>query len=200
MIKKVLFVFGLALIVQTITGCVDCNCGPIRKIYITKTGLTLNALDSSLPQPMVSQTGVIASANFGFQLLLRTAHVAVRKQQVNWRLIQTAQACSCAEDDFISKEDVLSVEIFSNNDFDASHPKNTDLSVYFEVKNYKTMVPLAEYIKRIKDSNYLARTAFFEGIFLTNAPTINKMHKFRVKITLSDGRILEAETPEVELT
>ncbi len=199
MIRKVLFVFLIAVVSQTIAGCVDCNCGPVKKIYFTRKGLSLKNMNSSLPQPMVADTGVIASANYGIQVWLQIEHLALRKRQINWGLIQTAQACSCAEDDFIPKEDILSVEIFSNNDFDATHPKNTDLSLYFKVINYKVITPIAEHIKRLKDSNYIARSAFYDGVFLQTGPTASKKHKFRIKITLSDGRVLEAETNEVEL-
>ena len=199
MIKKVLFVFVIALVSQTIAGCVDCNCGPIKKIYFTRKGLSLKNMNSSLPHPMVTDTGIISSANYGIHVRLLIEHLAVRKQHINWGLIQTAQACSCAEDDFIPKEGITSVEIFSNNDFDATHPKNTDLSLYFKVKNYKVTTPIAEHIKRLKESSYIAREAFYDGVFLQNGPTGSKKHKFRVRITLSDGRILEAETSEVEL-
>ena len=199
MIKKVLFVFVIAVVLQTIAGCVDCNCGPIKKIYFTRKGLSLKNMNSALPLPMVTDTGIISSANYGIQVRLLTEHLAVRKQKINWGLIQTAQACSCPEDDFIPKEDIASVEIFSNNDFDAAHPKNTDLSLYFKVKNYKVTTPIAEHIKRLKDSNYIARQAFYDGVFLQTGPASSKKHKFKVRITLSDGRILEAETTEVEL-
>ncbi len=200
MIRKVFFVFLIAIVSQTIAGCVDCNCGPIKKIYFTRKGLSLKNMNSSLPQPMVTDTGIIASANYGIQVRLQIEHLTVRKQQINWGLIQTAQACKCAGDDFIPKEDIASVEIFSTNDFDATHPKNTDLSLYFKVRNYKVTTPIAEHIKRLKDSNYIARSAFYDGVFLQTGPTASKKHKFTIRITLSDGRILEAETSEVELS
>jgi hypothetical protein len=199
MIKKIFVVFSLALILQLISGCVDCNCGPVSKIHFTKKSFTLKNLDASLPQPMVSSAAIIASANYGMQIQLLTENLAVRKQNINWGLMQTAQACSCPEISFIAKEDITSIAIFSNNDFDASHPKNTDLSLYFKVKKPNLMVTIADYLKNLKDYSYLASTAFYEGVFLQVSPTLNKKHKFRIKMTLSDGRILEAETTEVEL-
>ncbi|TKC12265.1 DUF5034 domain-containing protein [Pedobacter polaris] len=200
MIKKIFFVFALALILQLISGCVDCNCGPIKTIYFTKKGLSLKNMDASLPQPMVTNAGIISSANYGIQIQLLTEQIALRKQRINWGLMQTAHACSCSEDNFIAKEDILSIEIFSNNDFDASHPKNTDLSLYFKAKRYTEMVSIADYIKSLKDFNGSSVSAFYEGIFLQVKPTSSKKHKFKVRITLSDGRILETETTEVELS
>lgn len=93
----------------------------------------------------------------------------------------------------------MTLEIFSNNDFDASHPKNTDLSSYFKVKISNNLNTITEYIKYINKFYQTSSNPFYWGTFLQVAPTLNKKHKFRLKMTLSDGRILEAETTEVEL-
>ena len=114
--------------------------------------------------------------------------------------MQSAYACSCNEDNFISKEDILSLKIFSNEDFDSDHPKSADLSLYFKVKKSNVMVPVANYIRSLRDFNDVFRDGFYGGIFLQVTPKINKKHKFKVIITLSDGRILEAETTQVELS
>ena len=200
MIRKIILVFAFALISQLIAGCVDCNCQPSKTIYFTKKGLLLKNMDASLPQPMVSNAGIITSANYGIQIQFLIENLVSRKQQVKWGLMQSAYACSCVEDTFLPKEDILSVEIFSNNDFDSTHPKNTDLSLYFKVKRYATTIPIADYIKSLKDLNSLAGNAFYDGVFLQVAPSINKKHKFKVRVALSDGRVLEAETIEVELS
>lgn len=197
MIKKLLFVFGFVLTLQIITGC--CDCEPIRKIYFTRKGLSLKNLDATLPQPGLTNDSVISSTKYGIQIQLLNTQLALDKKRINWGLIQQAQACKCAGDDFIPKENILSIKIFSTNDFDTSHPRNTDLSLYFKVKKYNTTVPITEYIKSLIDYPYMANTAFFEGIFLQVAPSMAKRHKFRLEIALSDGRILAAETTEVEL-
>ncbi len=200
MIKKIFFVFALTLISQLIAGCVDCNCDPIRTVYFSKKNLSLKNMDASLPDPMLTNALIISSENYGIQFQLLTEQIASTKPRIKWGLIQTAHACKCAEDTRIAKEDILSVEIFSNNDFDASHPKNTDLSLYFKAKRLNSKISIAEYIKTLKDFDYLSIGAFNEGVFLQVKPSIGKKHKFKVRIYLSDGRILEAETTEVELT
>lgn len=200
MIKKIIFVFALGLAVQTITGCVDCNCGPTKDVFFTKKSLSLKNIDSALPHPMVSTAAIIPSVRYGIQVQIATEQIALRKQSINWGLMQTAYACSCDVDDTIPKEDIVTIEIFSNNDFDASHPKNTDLNLYFKVKHYNNLFSIVDYIKFIKGSRDFAMSSFNDGILLQTAPQISKKHKFRLKITLSDGRILEAEAPEVELS
>lgn len=199
MIKKIFFVLAFALVAQLIVACVDCDCPPYRKFTFTNKGISLNNLDASLPQPMVTTASTISSANYGVHIELITEVISWRKKRTSWGLMQSAYACSCAEDDYKPKEKILSLEIFSNNDYDATHPKNTDLSLYFNVKRNSGTVSIAKYLDSIKDFEYLARYAFDEGIFLQVPPNINKKHKFRFKMTLSDGRILEAETTEVEL-
>lgn len=197
MIKKVLFIIALGLSLQLITGC--CDCDPIRKIYFSKKGLSLKNLDATLPLPGITNDSIISSAKYGIHIQLLTTQLALDKKKIKWGLIQSAQACKCASDDFIPKENILSVAIFSNNDFDAIHPKNTDLSLYFKAKRNSSFVSIIDYLKLVKDVGYRGNLPFFEGIFLQTAPNLIKKHKFRVKITLSDGRILEAETNEVEL-
>ncbi|RZK50897.1 MAG: DUF5034 domain-containing protein [Pedobacter sp.] len=199
MIKKIIFVFAIALSLQLISGCVDCNCGPVKDIYFTKKGLSLKNLDGSLPEPKVTKDSVIGSAKYGIQMQFATEQLALNYHKVNWGLMSTAMACSCEEDNVIGKEDILAVAIFSNNDFDASHPKNTDLSLYFKAKLNDAHIPIDDYLKTLKDLKHSAIIAFYQWIFLQQAPTASKNHKFRVKINLSDGRVLEAETTEVQL-
>ncbi len=204
MIKKIFFVYALALTLQLFTaGCVDCNCGPVKDIYFTAFGVAVKNIDAALPQPMTTDANVISSANYGIHIGMQMRQLVLRKQHINWGLIQTAQACSCDEGNFIAKEDILSLEIFSNNDFDATHPKNTDLSLYFKVKNNQKMLSIVDYLKSYKTLPYASKPsklAFYDNVFLQVAPSSNKKHKFRVKITLSDGTILTAETNEVELS
>ncbi len=199
MLKKIFIVFAFALVTQLIAGCVDCNCGPTKKIYYTKKNPSLKHMDAALPHPMITKDSVIASDKYGIYLQMQTQQLIVRKQHTNWGLIQIAQACGCAEDEIIPTEQISAIAIFSNSDFDASHPKNTDLSLYFKVKRGKTVETMEFYLKYLKDSRYGSNNPFAEGILLQVAPSSNKKHKFKVRITLSDGRILEAETTEVEL-
>jgi len=199
MIKKILFVLGLALISQLIASCVDCHCTSPQTIYFTSKGTSLKNLDSSLPLPKVTSAGTIASTNYGIQIQLLTEQITLKKQQISWGLIQSAYACSCMEDDYIPKEEFSSLKIFSNNDFDDAHPKGTDLSLYFNAKSNDTMSSLADYLKSFKDFKFIPPIIFYEGIFLQVPPKSGKKHRFKVSITLSDGRILESETTEVEL-
>jgi hypothetical protein len=200
MFKKIFFVLAFALAAQLIVACVNCNCAPIRTIHFTNKGILLKNMDAALPHPMVTNAGIISSSNYGIQVQLITEQLTLIKRRITWGLMQSAYACSCPDDDFITKEDISSLKIFSINDFDASHPKNTDVSLYFKAKRYNTMVTIDEYIKSLKDPSYFSTIPFYEGIFLQIAPNTGAKHKFKVTITLSDGRILETETTEVELT
>ncbi|TBO41958.1 DUF5034 domain-containing protein [Pedobacter kyonggii] len=199
MIKKILFVFGLALMAQLIVACVICDCPPVKTIYFTNKGASLKNMDSALPQPMIANSGIISSANYGIQVQLLTAQLSLIKPAITWGLMQSAYACSCSDDNFIAKEDILSLKVFSNNDFDVNHPKDADLSSYFKVKKGVTLISIDDYVKSSKDLSYNTRYAFNEGLFLQVKPSIAKKHTFKLIITLSDGRILEAETTEVEL-
>jgi hypothetical protein len=199
MIKKMLFVFGFALISQLIVACVDCNCPDPQTIYFTNKGLSLKNMDKALPSPMLSSAGSIASANYGIRVQVLNDQLTTQKKSIKWGLMQAAYACSCDENYFISKESISAIQIFSNSDFDSSHPKGTDLSLYFKVNHYSGMITLTEYIKTLKDLSTNDPSLFVQ-MFLQTAPATHKKHKFKIIFFLSDGRSLEAETTEVELT
>ncbi|SER78763.1 DUF5034 domain-containing protein [Pedobacter rhizosphaerae] len=199
MIKKVFLVLGLALMSQLIVACVDCNCPDSQTFYFTNKGLALKNIDTALPAPMFSSAGTINSANYGIQIQMLNEKITAIRKPVKWGLMQAAYACSCEGNYFMSKENISAIRVFSNNDFDSSHPKGTDLSVYFKVKQYKGMTTLADYVKILNDANYIYDEYFFESIYLQTAPVSSKKHKFKIVFALSDGRTLEAETTEIEL-
>ncbi len=206
MLKKIFIVFAFALVTQLISGCVDCNCGPVQTYYTTTKTLFVNHIDSALPEPMITNSLTINANNYGFKMNLLSERVAVKPQNISWGLIQTAYACSCPEDVYKSKERILNIEIFSDSDFDVNHPKNIDLSAYFKVRTYSNynanwtkLMTMAEYVPYINKLYQTSSNPFYWGILLQTAPTLSKKHKFRIRMALSDGRILEAETTEVEL-
>nr|WP_255717817.1 DUF5034 domain-containing protein [Pedobacter sp. Leaf250] len=115
--------------------------------------------------------------------------------------MQSAYACSCQGDYLKSKEEIVSVKIISNNDFDSNHPKGSDLSLIFMLKRYYNdeLSSIKDYLKTLK-LEYQNNYPFQKGVFLQVAPTMVKKHKFKIAITLSDGRVIESETTELELT
>ncbi|WP_421939695.1 DUF5034 domain-containing protein [Pedobacter sp.] len=199
MIKKIIFLLGIAMMSQLMVACIDCNCPKPQNIYFTNNGLALKNMDRSLPSPMLSSAGTIAAANYGIHIQVLNEQLTAQNRRVKWSLMQAAYACSCEGNYFISKESISAIQIFSNNDFDSSHPKGTDLSLYFKVNHFSGMISVTEYIKTLKDLNYSNDPSIFTYIFLQNAPGSNKKHKFRIVFSLSDGRSLLAETTEVEL-
>ncbi len=199
--KKVIIVFILALGLQFVTSCnTNCRCSPVRDIYYTNSGVTVKNLDSKLPVPFVTTSKIIAGANYGIQIELQIQQLVRRKQNVNWGLIQSAYACSCIGDNYLAKESILSVEIFSNNDFSSDYPKNTDLSSLFKIKANNSTTTIEEHTKLINNHKYGYPNLFYGGVFLQVKPSVSSKHEFKIRITLSDGRILEGKTTEVELT
>jgi hypothetical protein len=201
MIKKIAFIFVLGFTLQLITGCVDCNCSKPKDILFTRNSLSLISLDASLPKPYYATSSIISGPKYGIQIKLNSTIQVSHSIRKSFGFIQTAQACSCPEPMFVPKEYVVAVEISSNNDFNSFHPKNSDLSSYFQLKlsndNIFTIGDYLQYLKKFPQKNY---SAFLEGLYLQYSPEKRSKHKFRVKVTLSDGRILEAETAEIELT
>ncbi|WP_316832615.1 DUF5034 domain-containing protein [Pedobacter aquatilis] len=201
MIKKTFIVLLVALFSQVIASCVNCHCDPPQTISYTHKSISLRNLDMGLPTPKISSSGVISAINYGVNIQVVTDRLSLLKQQFSWGLIQSAYACSCMENTYIPKESVTSIKIFSAYDFDDAHPSGTDLGLYFKAKgNNNNLVGLADYLKSFNDFYHIPQTIFYEGIFLQVPPKNSKRHKFKIAITLSDGRVLTSETTEIELT
>ncbi|RZK15707.1 MAG: DUF5034 domain-containing protein [Pedobacter sp.] len=200
MIKKIFFVLALALISQLVVSCVDCNCLPKQTFKVSYKGIVLRNLDSPNELLQSSTATAIPATRYGILIEFATEKIAWRIPKATFGLISSAYACDCIGDDYFPIEEISALQIFSNNDFDPSHPKGTELSAHFKFKRDKAMFSVADYIKSLKEQNHNSNSVFFQGLFLQTAPTGTKKHKFKIIITLSDNRVLEAETTEVELT
>ena len=85
-------------------------------------------------------------------------------------------------------------------DFDSNHLANSDISDYFKVYKKYSFTSIKDYLKNsnlvLFDESSLDMT--FDLLLMT-PPASSKQQKFKVQITLSDGRILEKETSEIKL-
>ena len=111
-------------------------------------------MDFSLPESKTSNAGIISSKNYGIQIQLQTEQLVSGKAQIRWNFIQAAYACSCVEDVGIAKETIASIQILSSNDFDATHPKNTNISLYFTTKRNTSMITITDYIRSMQEEKY----------------------------------------------
>lgn len=101
---------------------------------------------------------------------------------------------------FLPRDSITAVQVFTLSDFDGSHAANADISDYFKVYSQFSFTTIPDYLDEaswvIYDESGLEVQL---DLLLMTAPSINTKHKFSVRLFLSDGRILEQQTTEIDL-
>jgi hypothetical protein len=199
--KRVIFIMLFPLIADLAVSC--CNClEPVIKLYTHKT-ISVSNLDNSGSQPVISTSNSILKTAYGIRIqLTREKTVCNGKQPTLF--IQSAYAfdCDCPPvNQLLPKDSVTSIKIFTLNDFDVTHSANADISDYFKVYQQFYFSTIKDYLKNSESTLYDdTELQLTLDLLLMTAPSINTQHKFKIQITLSNGRILEQETSQIQLT
>lgn len=199
--KKIIFILLLPLILEIVVSCCECI-EPIYQKYTNKA-LSINNLDNSGREPIVSTSTSIIKTAYGIRIQLLGEKIA-GIERPNSIFIQSAFAftkCNCPPSyQFLPKDSITTIKILSLNDFNSTHSANSEISDYFKVYKYYSFSTIQDYIRNTNPVlNYESDLAIKIDLLLMTAPTINNQHKFRVQITLSDGRVLEQDTSIIEL-
>ncbi|NII23795.1 DUF5034 domain-containing protein [Pseudoflavitalea sp. X16] len=198
--KKVIFLLLFPLIAEVVISC--CNCmEPVIRRYTNKT-ISVEHLDNSGSEAVVSTSGSVTKKAYGIRLRLIREQLACIQQRKSL-FIQSAYAYSCGCEpalQFLAKDSITSIKVYTLNDFDGTHPAGSDLSGYFKVYSVYNFMTIEDYLK------YMDVTLYAESqldtridLLLMTAPVLTGQHQFKVQLTLSDGRTLETETSTIEL-
>jgi hypothetical protein len=198
--KKIIFLFLFPLVAEVVVSC--CNClEPVFKHYTNKT-LTVSNLDNSGSAPVVATSDTIRKTAYGIRMQLVRETVVCNEKPVSL-FIQSAYAFKCGCESpyqILPRDSILSVSIVTLNDFDASHPANSDVTSYFRVYENFYFTIISDYLQHSEliayNDSELQITA---DLLLMTPPAIDTQHKFVVNITLSDGRTFTRETSEIHL-
>lgn len=199
-INKYLIVLLFPLISLIVASCCDCI-DPIIEHYTNKT-ITVKNIDNSGMLPEVTNANSVPKEAFGIRVQLNREKTAYLNS-FKLFFIQPAYATSCdcpPLNQFEARDSVITIQVFTLNNFDINHDANADVSAYFKVFEKSTFSTLTEFITDyntlLYDDNKLDLT--FDMLLMT-PPSLTTNHSFKVKITLSDGRIIEGTTNTIEL-
>ena len=110
--------------------------------------------------------------------------------------IQSAYACSCVKGKGYPKDSVVSMQVFSDKDFGESHKVGSDISEFFQVREWSEhtsfpyLISFENYFKR--PTPKLQDYFYFWITCLLTATTVEAgEYEFNFVATLSDGRVLE---------
>ena len=203
--SKVLILILLPLALDTIISCCDCTDLPYTNypqgVLYSHTGILASAVDNSGPQAKAVTTDTVPASAFGIRVIVDRQEVQRMARRSG--LIQSAYAfeCDCIDERYYIPADTLvSIEIISIYDFDATHPAGSDISAYFlafDSHSYRTPEEMLElsiwYAEDFKILEYV--------FLLMNEPDplLGSLHQFTVRISTSDGRVLEQETDPINL-
>lgn len=185
--------------------CCDCI-EPVLKNY-SNLSMTLGNLDNSGEKPIITNSKTVPKNAYGIGVSFQRELVACSKKSFP-TFFQSAYAFSCncpPELQIMAKDSITAVKIFTVYDFDDSHSARSDISDYFKVYKYNSFVSIAEYLNSMNDYIYSGWTLYDESelefevtLLLMTTPKIDKTNKFKVQVTLSDGRVLEQDTDEID--
>jgi len=204
--KTIILFFLLVPIVELLFySCCGCDVETEKRNYSHKA-IFLKNLDNSGEKVIESESLQLNKNAYGIRLYVAREKVFIaRTKHINSIFIQSANATSCEcppEYIYFPSDSIVSIKIFTVNNFDNQHSENSDITNYFKVAHLYSNVE--NYVTKINHTYYSDFEDFSENglsvdLLLMTAPTINNFHQFKIQVKLSDGRILEELTTEIEL-
>ena len=190
-------------------ACCPCNV-ETQYGYYSHKAIFLKNLDNSGEKAIESESLQLNKNAYGIRLYFEREKVVVAcAKQLNSFFIQSAYATSClCPPEFIYSpgDSIKSIKIFTSNNFDNQHLANSDITNYFRVAYSYSTVEKA--VENMRNSYTFPSDIEFEqtwekeviiDLLLMTAPIATNKQQFKVQVELSDGRILEQLTPEIEL-
>ncbi|MEM1003530.1 MAG: DUF5034 domain-containing protein [Bacteroidota bacterium] len=199
-IKKVLIVLSIPFAVNFFIAC--CDCLEVNLINFTHCSISLENLDNSGATAQVDSSGQILRTAYGLRVSVqRSENICVRSSPTLFVHSAYAYDCHCPPPEkFTSLDSIVSINIKTLNEFDDTHPAGTNINDYFNILWFRDYMPLESFNFGLI---YLPVDPINEDwmadIMLLVPPPERGTHQFEVAIELSDGRILNAKAPIVEL-
>ncbi len=178
-----------------------CDCEPPEDFTYSNCTLVTQNLNNSGPAPIVTNEENVPKEAFGLKVVInRKENVCMKNTPMLFSTSAYAVFCECfPETNFNGLDSILSLNIFTINDFDSTHLAGSNVSNYF--KAYKgSYINLDKYAQLLQEEFYSLNDTIATGdILLLNVPDNEGPHQFRTEIMLSDGRTLESISPSIRL-
>lgn len=206
--KLIILFFLLVPIVSALFhSCCNCDVETQHENYSHKA-MFLKNLDNIGAKIIESESLQLNKNAYGIRLYLEREKVVVAcAKPINSIFIQSAYATSCKcppEFLYFPNDSIVSIKVFTVNNFDNQHLENSDITDYFRVAHSYSTVE-----NDVANRRYsYGSDAEFEkscgkeikiDLLLMTAPTISHLYQFKIQVKLSDRRILEQLTSEIEL-
>lgn len=184
------------LAIGVVQSCCYCEGGVEYKFAVTSTAVY--NLDNSGMEPKITDADTIGKSAYGIELKLATAKIT--KADVHpFSLINSASAmkCVCYSFNGTSKDSVVSIQIFTVNDFDPSHKAGADVTDIF-YSDGKNPMPAGGIYNQPLYSGAFKPDAIVYKFMLMHIPT-NPSCQFRVVLNLGNQTVMDLLTKPVTL-
>ena len=200
---KVLLVIIIPVFIEILVSC--CNCPAIRYSTYMHCSVEISNVDNSGERPILTKSDTIKKDSYGISASIkRSENICKIYKPQQSIFFQSAYATSCncpPEFEYSARNRIIAINVVTLEDFDATHPANTDVSEYFMVYNFSKEDSINNYIKNLETTLYFVQEEdplqFY--LLLKTPPTSGSKQQFRVDISLSDESLLSMQTNLLEL-
>ena len=176
---------------------IRCGCPEPGVFYYNWNGMDISynryvVHEDGSATPWATDDTVFHGTTFGLQVLMQTQLVVKAEYKIDFS--NSAFAWSKCEPDVYKPQKLINdFNIYTLNDFDEYHLKNSDITAYFYSGNINETNTL--YYLNNDDPNMYKVNDFR----LNKLPTMGSIHKFKIEFILEDGTKLTSETKEITL-
>ena len=185
----------------------SCRCNIEQFINYSHKALFLKNLDNNGEKAVESESLQFNKNAYGIRLHFQIEEkVVARVPQINSIFVQSANATSVESCPYVYQaiDSIVSIHVFTINDFDNLRPANSEITAYFKVA--QIYLSVEDYVANLthtqvhRDDGWFIYDGKLEiDLMLMTSPTTNNSHQFKIRVELSDGRIFEEQTTEIEL-
>ena len=192
---RTVFILTLFYLAKALAAC--CFCDPSFPLVFDE--LTVANADNSGKEPQEVSASEVNKNAYAIKIRLSTQEVAWGSKLF---MINPVYAfdCNCEEYGSMS-EDITEIRVATLSDFDENHSSGDDATDLFSVFHNPTYYSVPDYVdKYLSYFGELDRGwEFSVDLLLMTPPARPGPHQFEIVVTLSDGRVLTAQTTPVIL-
>lgn len=198
--SKVFIILLFPFCIHFLLSCCDCKNKILESKKYTNTQIEITNFNNKGIKPDFTKVDTIQKETYGFRFNLKREVVV--KNHNNSIFINSAYAytCKCKEEIEINPKDKINtIKIYNIFDFDANTIANSDITNKFKIYENKKYTNVNEYFTDSQTLFYdygMSTTEIMKELdfLLMEAPSTSQIQQFKIKLFLSDGRILESQT------
>lgn len=197
--KRILFFLFFPLLLDLfIVGC--CDCSPTEYFDYSNCSIAVENLDNAGAQPVVAITDTVLKEAYGIQIIIDRSEGICHHQSFPM-FSSNAYAltkCKCEDQVYNYLDSAESITVITLNDFDASHPSNSDITEYFKTGSFMEVNSSLPEINQVLHNRDSIENLVLD-VFLFSPPAIPGENRFKIEIAFLNGKTLEASTSNIYL-